>query len=344
MWQTVGLDVGGAHLKVALANGGQISSVEQFACPLWRGLKHLHTALAATQPLLASADRIAITMTGELSDLFPDRKTGVATLVDVLSEKLGNTLQFWLGQKGFGDAAAARAHPADTGSTNFLASAEFAASKIADGVLIDFGSTTADIILLQDGKPAPIGISDAERLTSGELVYTGLTRTAVMGVTTRAPFQGQWQGLAREYLATMADVRRVLSELPDGTDLHQTADGRSKSLEDSVDRLARMFGRDGDDGSLEDWRQAAAFIREAQIRSLQNELLRILTRANLAITAPIIAAGIGCDSVRVLARRIGRPVKEFGTLANADQSCQRAATHAAPAVALAHLVEAGPAL
>ena len=189
---TAGLDVGGAHLKVALVEDGRTIAAEQFRCRLWMGMEKLDTALKKAAPLLSRASRHAITMTGELSDQFPDRKTGVITLVARMVREFGPETKFWLGPRGFGSAGDAMKHTADAGSTNFLATAEWVARAYPNSLLIDFGSTTADIIPIINGKPAPRGLTDADRQTTGELVYTGYTRTAVMGVATRAPFKGQW--------------------------------------------------------------------------------------------------------------------------------------------------------
>ncbi len=337
MASSVGLDVGGAHLKIAVVSDGRVNRVDQFVCPLWQGLDKLHDALDLAKPVIDGSDVIGITMTGELSDLFTDRATGVTTLVNTLTDKLGPNVLFWRGATGFGSAETAKADPDNTGSTNFLASATFAAQQVSDGILIDFGSTTTDIIPFHNNVAIPAGTTDAERLVSGELVYTGMTRTPVMAVTSVAPFQGRWQTLAREVLATMGDVRRILGELPKGLDLHQTADGRSQSVEDSVARFARMFGCDKQDGTRDDWRHAAAFVREAQVRSIQDDLMRIISGLELPLSAPIISAGIGSDTARVLAHRVGRPAKDFGTLAHADKKVLRSATRSAPAVAIAHL-------
>ncbi len=100
MTATAGLDVGGAHLKVALAEAGRTTSVRQIACPLWLGIDRLDAALAEAAPLLSRAARHGVTMTGELSDLFPDRKTGVDTLVRRLARELGTGTRFWMGAKG----------------------------------------------------------------------------------------------------------------------------------------------------------------------------------------------------------------------------------------------------
>jgi probable H4MPT-linked C1 transfer pathway protein len=338
MTTIAGLDVGGAHLKVARVEAGHVTAVEQFVCPLWQGLDKLDAALEAARPLLAGAGRHAVTMTGELSDLFSDRATGVETLVARIAREFGNGTRFWMGRRGFGAAAEAREHPEDVGSTNFLATAAFIGTRRPDALLIDLGSTTCDIIPIVSGRPIPRGLTDAERLATGELVYTGLTRTAVMGVTTRAHFQGRAQTLAREYLATMADVRRILEALPGGVDQHATADGRGKSLDESVARLARMFGRDAAEGTHGDWQVAAEEIRAAQIASIMEGCRAVLAASALPDSASVVAAGIGAGEVVEIAHALGRSAIEFGTLAEATENARIAATYSAPAVAVALLL------
>lgn len=333
-----GLDVGGAHLKVAVVTGDRITHVEQFACPLWQGLSHLDRALALARPLVANAETIAITMTGELSDLFLDRKEGVTTLVGKLDAAYEDAASYWMGHRGFGTAKDAIANHVDVGSTNFLATAELIARRISDALLIDMGSTTTDIVPIISGKSAASGLTDPERLQSGELVYTGLTRTAIMGVTTTGTFRGNRQGLCREYLATMADVRRILGQSPEGVDQHATADGRGKSVNESRARLARMFGRDAADGTVADWRAAAVHIADVQMQSIRDGYDAVLSANKLPDSAPIVVAGIGADVVATeLAARVGRDVIYFGDLANAQPDVALAATRSAPAVAVALL-------
>ncbi len=335
---TAGLDVGGAHLKAALVDNGQTIAVHQFVCPLWQGIDKLDAALGAAGPMLGRASRHAITMTGELSDLFPDRKTGVETLVNKLVDAFGVKTRFWMGPRGFGTKAEALKHHVDVGSTNFLATATLISHSEPDALLIDFGSTTADIVPIHGGRPAPHGMTDAERQANGELVYTGLTRTAVMGVTQRAPFRGRWVGLAREYLATMADVRRILGELPEGVDLHAAADGKGKSREESVQRFARMLGRDAAEGSFNCWQVAAAYVRDEQLRSIHDGALQVLSAAGLPPGAPVVTAGIGADAAAIVALRLNRGSVTFSEFANALPSAAVPATHAAAAVAVAMLV------
>jgi (4-(4-[2-(gamma-L-glutamylamino)ethyl]phenoxymethyl)furan-2-yl)methanamine synthase len=338
MTRIAGYDVGGAHLKMALLENGKPVAVEQFACPLWQGLDKLGAALAAARPLTAGTDHHAITMTGELSDLFQSRAEGVTTLVDRLVAETGGKARFWLGRRGFADAETARAHPVETGSVNFAATARIVAAIRPDALLVDMGSTTTDIVAIVAGSPRINGWTDAERLASGELVYAGLTRTSVMSVATRAPFAGRWQGLAREHLATMADVYRVLGRLPDGLDQHATADGRDKSVEESLGRLARLFGRDAGEAPADAWRAAAAFIAETELALILDGCRQVLS-ANPDLGPPIVvAAGIGQPEIANLAARLGPPCLAFGPLIGADGPVATAATHHAPAVAVARLL------
>jgi probable H4MPT-linked C1 transfer pathway protein len=337
---TAGLDVGGAHLKVAVSSAGRITRVEQIPCPLWQGMAHLDQALALARPLVHDADVIAITMTGELSDLFEHRRAGVEALVGKLSGVYEDAARFWMGTRGFGNAGDAIANFMDVASTNFLATASLVATRMPDAILIDMGSTTTDIIPVVGGHPRPAGLSDADRLATSELVYTGLTRTAVMGVTTNAVFRGHRQGLCREYLATMADVRRILGQLPDGIDQHATADGRGKSVAESRARLARMFGRDAADGSVPDWRAAAAGIAEAQMQSIAAGYDTVIAASAITADAPVVVAGIGAGILAVsLVARTGREVVFFGDLAGAEGDVVSPATCCAPAVAVALLAQ-----
>ena len=338
MIRTAGYDIGGAHLKVALIEGGRPVNVHQIPCALWRGVDQLAAAFAEARRVTGIAERHAVTMTGELADVFPDRFTGVARIVELATAALGPDARFWMGRRGFGDAAEAAARWEDVASANFLASATLAAARWGEGLLIDMGSTTTDIVPFKAGVDAAHGLTDGDRLRSGELVYTGLTRTPVMAVVTRERFQGAWQTLARDPFATMADVRRVLGELPDGVDQHATADGRGTSVAESRARLARCFGRDVQEGDAADWAVSAGLIAEEQLASILEGCRQVLGAAALAPNAPVIAAGIGTEVAGEIARRLARTAQSFGTLTGAQPQVAVWATRCAPAVAVGMLL------
>jgi (4-(4-[2-(gamma-L-glutamylamino)ethyl]phenoxymethyl)furan-2-yl)methanamine synthase len=338
MTLTAGYDIGGAHLKVALVEDGRVILARQILCPLWRGIEHLDAALAEAKALTSGGALHAVTMTGELADVFPDRYTGVARIIERTVAALGPGVRIWMGRRGFGTPAEAEEHWADTASANYLATSTLTARLAGTGILIDMGSTTTDIIPFRDGKVIARGYTDGERLRTGELVYTGLTRTPVAMVTQRGLFKGEWQGLAREAFATMADVRRVLGTLPDEADQHTTSDGRGKSAEESRARLARMFGRDAEPGEDADWTTAAGDILNEQWRSIEDGIGQVLAAAAAAQPC-IVSAGIGWVESEVLARRITNNARSFGAMLAVPGELHNAATWYAPAVAVALLAE-----
>src|SRR6267154_104156 len=124
----LGWDIGGAHLKVvALDAAGRPQAAYQMPCALWRGLDQLEGALEqalARLPAGASAAHQAVTMTGELADLFADRNEGVQRILAVLRRRLGeDRLRVFAGARGFVDPGQATRCAADVASANWLATA-----------------------------------------------------------------------------------------------------------------------------------------------------------------------------------------------------------------------------
>jgi probable H4MPT-linked C1 transfer pathway protein len=337
---TAGYDVGGAHLKVALAEAGRTIAVKQIPCPLWQGLDRLDAAFAEAAPLTARAERFAATMTGEMCELFPDPRIGVQTLVDRLTTFLGPETRIWMGTRGFGTAQQAHDDPDFVASTNFLATATLVAKRLGYGLLIDMGSTTTDIIPVSANRPCPRGLTDGARLATGELVYTGLTRSDVATIARYTTFKGRTQRLAAGNFASMADVRRILGELPHDTDNHDTADHRGKSFDESVARFARSLGHDSAETTLDDWRVAARDIADQQMRVIYDACSQVLAATPLPHAATVIAAGIGAPLIDTLAGNLTRPCCSFGSLADTTDDCRLWATRCAPAVAVALLAAA----
>ncbi|MDQ2802885.1 MAG: hypothetical protein M3Y41_09445, partial [Pseudomonadota bacterium] len=226
-------------------------------------------------------------------------------------------------------------------SANWHASAALSARSEAEALFVDIGSTTTDLVPIRAGAPCPAGWTDAERLTCGELVYTGLTRSFVMALAERAPVAGTWMPLACEYFASAADVYRVLGELPADADQLATADGRDKTVPASRARLARMVGRDAAELSDAEWRGVARWFAEQQMRRIEDGAMLVLCRARLSESAPVVVAGIGRHLGRRLAVRLGRPCREFAAMIpRHGENAEAWAGPCAPAVAVALLADA----
>ncbi|MEX2480911.1 MAG: hydantoinase/oxoprolinase family protein [Gammaproteobacteria bacterium] len=339
-----GWDIGGAHLKVARIDArGQVTAVRQIACPLWRGIHELGRACALIDFPIDAADAVhAVTMTGELCDVFSDRADGVRQIVDHFLQLISTAArvrifggyQGWLSpEEVCGSAVSAVA------SANWLALAAFTAELIGDGVLLDIGSTTTDIVPIADNEVRCEGRDDAARLGAGELVYTGAVRTPVIGVCGTVPFRGRWQPLAAEVFATTADVYRLLGEIEAHHDLMPTADGRSKDVSGSARRLARMLGLDLAVTSAEEMRRVAAYVARVQAQQIGDALELVCSRHTNPPAEPVlIGAGVGRFIVAALARAQGRHYRGFDALLGVAPQHAEAAAIAAPAVAAGKLL------
>lgn len=335
----IGWDIGGAHVKAARIDGGRVSGVLQVACPLWQGLDKLDTAVAEALAALGAAPRHAVTMTGEMTDLFDARADGVAGIAQRMRTALAGEITLYAGRAGWAEVDDARARADDIASANWLATAAWIATRLPQALLADVGSTTSDLIVI-DGGVATTSRSDADRLISGELVYAGVVRTPLMALAPAVDFKRQRHRLMAEYFATSADVWRLLGELPEHADQYPAADGGAKTAEASARRLARMIGRDLAEGSMEDWRALASAFADAQLGALIDACSALPGIAALAPEAPVVCAGAGRFVAARLARALGRPAVTLGELlADLAPDCADEATTCAPAVAVGLLAE-----
>ena len=333
---TIGWDVGGAYVKSAVYSpGAGVTAVAQTPCPLWQGVEQLDDVVRSQVP--QSAARHVVTMTAELVDAFDNRAAGVRAIGKRLASILGRErLSFYGGDHGFIASGEIAGHEHQIASANWLATAEFAAGKIPNAVLVDIGSTTTDVVRLANGRVEYDGYSDSERLASDELVYTGVVRTPLMSLATRVPFAGASRGLAAELFATTADVYGLTGEISGATGLHYTADQRGTETADCRRRLARMIGMDADLAGADEWRQLARHFRALQVQRIRAAVQRRST-AGAQTEMSLLGAGVGRFLVPEIAAALDCGYRDFASLLRVPASLVVLAADCAPAVAVAQL-------
>jgi probable H4MPT-linked C1 transfer pathway protein len=338
---TVGWDLGGAHLKVAAVDAsGRVQTALQFPCPLWQGLPELDRALQLALAHSPAARWHAVTMTGELVDLFRDRAAGVTALIGRFGAHvpLERTLVFASDARFLSAAQAVKKSDA-VASANWLAAAAVVAQHVADALFVDIGSTTTDIVPICANAVRAEGATDAERLACEELVYTGVVRTPIMALVDRIPFAGTWIEPMAEHFATTADVYRLTGELSAGADQLPSADNGEKTVRASARRLARMVGRDGESASPPAWRKCARYLADVQLWRVQQACERVLSRVGMPSRVSLIGAGTGRFLVRKLALRLGCRYRDFGELVARAGPDREWVANCAPAVAVALLAQ-----
>jgi (4-(4-[2-(gamma-L-glutamylamino)ethyl]phenoxymethyl)furan-2-yl)methanamine synthase len=343
----VGWDIGGAHVKAVMLDAqGQIVRVSQLACALWKGLPLLETAIQRVlhdwQINLANCDH-AVTMTGELVDLFDNRLQGVRAIAQTMTAYLPEA-EFYMASVEQSACFIAKVDGCEhyIASMNWHASAQCLGSMVADSpiLVVDIGSTTTDITICDQQQVCPIGWTDAERMASQGLFYTGVVRTPLMALGPTIQWQGADRHIAAEYFATSADVYRVLGELSPAYDLADTADGQGRSILDSMRRLARMVGHDFTDADESVWRSLACAFKTSQLASLTHAI-----QAGLARTGkqPVCLLGLGAGSflVEALAKSLHIPYQAASALLPAaDTQLKIEAEVCFPAYAVARLWQA----
>jgi (4-(4-[2-(gamma-L-glutamylamino)ethyl]phenoxymethyl)furan-2-yl)methanamine synthase len=340
-----GWDVGGAHVKVSMVSAsGELLDIAQWACPLWQGLEHLERVIGAVfdrWPLAREAGaRHVVTMTGEMVDLFADRAEGVRVLVDTLTRQIGVDTRVFAGAAGWLAPNACADSWREVASANWLATAQWVASRVKDALLVDIGSSTTDIVPIVAGRVVARGCNDASRLVSGELVYQGVVRTPLCGVAHRIDFRGEHANVMNEWFATTADVYRLTGELWPSHDQHPSADNGPKTEAASRMRIARMIGRDAREAKESEWREFAQSWRHKQMQVLTSNLARVIAAHPSLGRAPLVGAGCGRFLVEEMALHEGRGYIDFGELADppgADQARREWVSTCAPSVAVALL-------
>jgi aspartokinase-like uncharacterized kinase len=214
----IGLDVGGVNTKAAWLEGagGEGGRTANRRFEVWRDRDALEAVIRGVVDDLDAppADAAALTMTAELSDAFRTKREGVAFVLDAAERALGPVaLRVFTTRGELIDPGTARQRPLDVAASNWVATAQWAARAHDEALLVDVGSTTADVVPILGGEVAATGWTDLDRLLTGELVYTGALRTNLAGIAPRVPVRGGWCPVAPELFAISADVHVVLGHL-----------------------------------------------------------------------------------------------------------------------------------
>jgi len=341
------LDIGGANLKGADGTGWTVCV--PFA--LWREPERLAAALLAmVRP--SSPRRLVATMTGEIADCFASRREGVIHIiaaVETAAAACAAEVGIYLLEgtpptelRGrIAPAAEARERPLAAAAANWHALVRLAASSAPTDrcLLIDVGSTTTDIVAIMAGVPRPLAGDDAGRLSSGELVYTGLERTPVAAIVRSVPTASGRHPVAAERFADSRDAWLILgglAEHPTAADgatsdaPSDTADGRPATRAAAQARLARMLLIEPDHFSMADARAVAGWIAAAQARQVARACARVARTHGWQPTS-LVLSGHGSPLARAAIERLGWQLP----VASLPERLGPAVARVAPAHALA---------
>ena len=296
--RSLALDIGGAHLKWAHQDG----EAGTVAFALWQGPHLLSQAL---RELIEAhpCDAVLVTMTGELCDCFETKAEGVTRILNAVREAADQRrIHVWTTDGAFVSIDAGCEQTRKVAAANWHALATATARRLApaEGVLIDVGSTTCDIIPFAEARCVARGATDAQRLATGELVYVGADRTPLMALADTVTWRGESIGVMAERFATMADVMVLCGLAPAQPRRTDTADGRPLTKEAAAARLLRMVGSDLNTHTVADAAALARRFLDAAIARMARGWHAVVGDGNAP--ARVVVSGSGAALAERLVR------------------------------------------
>jgi probable H4MPT-linked C1 transfer pathway protein len=290
--QVLGLDIGGANIKAATADG-TFTDARYFQ--LWNQSHRLAEVLRDIVNNV-EADFLAVTMTGELADCFESKQQGVQFISNAVVKAATNPDNIYVYRTDGNWIPPTKCSEqwANVAASNWQALATIAATSYPNqpGILLDIGSTTVDIIPLNSGTSVPNNLSDVDRLQSGQLLYWGIQRTPICALVDIAELDDRMVPLARELFATTQDVFLITGDTDEDGDCHDTTDGKPATRQYAHARLARSVCECPTQFSNQDASNFAQQVK-ARLVSLLNDALQQVIKGMQQPPQKIILTGHG---------------------------------------------------
>jgi probable H4MPT-linked C1 transfer pathway protein len=298
-------------------------AVEYF--PVWREPEKLTSVLLTLKERLGAdkLDGLGVTMTAELSDAYPTKREGVHKILkSVKSAFLDVHIHVLNTEAKLEPIETAEAYPFGVAAANWAATGWLVSQKVKDCIAVDVGSTSASIIPIVNGQVAAKGKTDLDKLICGELVYTGSLRTNVAAIVHSVPVKGAVAGVASELFALSGDVHLALGNIAEKQYTCETADGRGKSLPETLARLARVVCADTEMLTKQETLNMAKHIYEKQVLQVAEGLSKVYsyTKTLTSNEVPVVVTGLGKDFIaRKAAEKIGaKEIVDLGTLTQTE--------------------------
>lgn len=314
----LGIDIGGANTKIASSDG---KLVELHYLPLWKNSKLPEMLLDISARLVP--EKVAVVITGELADCFPDKDAGLSYIIDAVNNAFRETR--FLDSSG----AFTKEKKRDIAAANWIASALIVGRDFKDSIFVDTGSTTTDIIPIKNGKPLA-AVTDFERLRKSELVYSGALRTNIAALLDTVEVKGASSRISSELFAITADVYLVIGMISQDDYTCDTPDGAGKTVLDARRRLARVLCADLTEIGEEDLVSIAHQVMEKQVMDIADAINIVAQRHELET---IVACGLGEFLVKEAVDELGFDIIRMSERYGKELS------KVFPAYAVARLVE-----
>ena len=292
----LGLDIGGANTDctiIELKNNEIISMKnDREYFPMWKNNTQLKECLHKLTENDPDIDVICVSMTAELADGYTSKKEGVLDISHQVIKVFNEKIVYFVTFDGLKTYDELKKNPLSAAAANWIGTAEIIKYIEKDCIFMDIGSTTTDIIPIKNHKEYALGHTDLERLSTGELIYTGMLRTNLTSIVHTVPIHNKNTRVSSELFSITADVHRILGNIEEDEYTCPTPDGNKKDIISCKRRLARLVCADLDSLEDEEIIKLAEYIEKKQIDQIYSGLKEVVERTKIK-TVLITSIGHG---------------------------------------------------
>jgi len=226
-------------------------------------------------------DVVCVSMTAELADGYLSKKEGVLDISKQVMNVFNDKKVFFVTFDGLKTYNELKNNPLIAAAANWIGTAEIIKYIEEDCIFMDIGSTTTDIIPIKSKKECALGHSDLERLSTGELIYTGMLRTNLSSIVHSVPIYEKDTRVSSEFFSITADVHRILGNINEEDYTCPTPDGKEKDIISCKRRLARLVCADLDTLENDEIIKLAKYLETKQICQIYDGLKEVVERTNI---------------------------------------------------------------
>jgi (4-(4-[2-(gamma-L-glutamylamino)ethyl]phenoxymethyl)furan-2-yl)methanamine synthase len=293
--------------------------------PVWKKKKQLTELLDQIKKTVVNStvlDGVGITITAELSDAYLTKTEGIHHVLNCVAQVFGDVPVFVLDvEANLLSVEQALKNPLNVSSANWAATGWIVSQIIKNGIVVDVGSTTTSIIPIINGKVAAHGNTDLEKLQNGELVYSGSLRTNVATIVKDIPVKGKKTRVCSELFSQSGDLHLILGNISKIDYTAETCDGRGKTKQETMARLARVVSADTDMLTEQEIICIAEFVYEKQVQQIVEGLRQVYERTKLPKEkVKIVVTGLGRNFLaQKAAQKLGfTKITDMKDILNAD--------------------------
>lgn len=292
----MGLDIGGANTDCSIIEikDKKICSMKNFReyFPMWKDNDKLQLCLKKFCENDQDIDVVCVSMTAELADGYESKKEGITDISKKVMEVFHDKKVFFVTFDGLKTYEELQKNLLSAAAANWIGTSELIKYIGEDCIFMDIGSTTTDIIPIKNFKEYASGHTDLERLSTGELIYTGMLRTNLASIVHTVPIYGKNTGVSSELFSITADIHCILGNIKEEDYTCNTPDGNSKDIKSCKRRLSRLVCADLDTLNDNEIYKLAEYIQKKQLEQIINGLKQVVNRTQIN-TVVIVAIGTG---------------------------------------------------